>query len=395
MRLGILASHPIQYQAPIFRALSRRVDLTVFFAHRQTPEQQAAAGYGVAFDWDVDLTAGYRSVFLENIAANPGVAKFGGCDTPSVGAKIRQAGCDVVLLMGWNLKSYHQALWAARARGIPVLVRGDSQLTTPRDPLKRAIKSIVYPLLLAQFRGALYVGARSRDYYKRYGVPNHRLFFAPHCVDEDFFRSRATAEAGLELRRRLKIDVNHKVVLFVGRLVPFKRPGDIVEAIHLIGAEGGRIVLLVAGSGELAADLKQLADERGVRLRMMGFQNQKDLPSIYAASDVLVLPSDANETWGLVVNEALVSGTPAIVSDKVGCADDLGGDGVACRRYRVGDASGLASALCDVFRDPPSSAKINALARVHGLSTAVEGVVDAARWAANPPSQSLRTPNAG
>ena len=78
MRIGILASHPIQYQAPLFRALASEVDLTVYFAHRQSAEDQAKAGYGVAFDWDVDLMSGYTSEFLHNRSKNPDVYSFSG-----------------------------------------------------------------------------------------------------------------------------------------------------------------------------------------------------------------------------------------------------------------------------------------------------------------------------
>src|SRR6266536_208125 len=84
MRLGILTSHPIQYQAPWFRALAKVVDLEVFFAHRQSAAEQGKAGFGVAFDWDVDLLCGYRHQFLKNVASRPGVDHFFGCDTPEV-----------------------------------------------------------------------------------------------------------------------------------------------------------------------------------------------------------------------------------------------------------------------------------------------------------------------
>src|SRR2546423_13812569 len=84
MRVGILASHPIQYQAPWFRGLAQVTDITVFFAHRQTAAEQAEAGFGVAFDWDVNLLAGYRHVFLRNVSTSPSVNEFGGCDTPEI-----------------------------------------------------------------------------------------------------------------------------------------------------------------------------------------------------------------------------------------------------------------------------------------------------------------------
>ena len=71
VRIGLLASHPIQYHAPLFRELAQRCDLTVYFAHRQTPEGQAAAGFGLPFEWDIDLLSGYRHRFLHNNAKSP------------------------------------------------------------------------------------------------------------------------------------------------------------------------------------------------------------------------------------------------------------------------------------------------------------------------------------
>ena len=64
MRLGVLATHPIQYHAPLYRALAQELDLTVYFAHEQTAEGQAAAGFGVACEWDVPLLDGYDYEFL-------------------------------------------------------------------------------------------------------------------------------------------------------------------------------------------------------------------------------------------------------------------------------------------------------------------------------------------
>ena len=68
-RIGFLVSHPIQYYAPIFRELAKRCDLTVYFAHQQTAEQQARAGFDVAFKWNVDLLSGYDGRFLVNSLA--------------------------------------------------------------------------------------------------------------------------------------------------------------------------------------------------------------------------------------------------------------------------------------------------------------------------------------
>ena len=171
MRLAVLTSHPIQYYAPLFRELSRDLDIHVFFAHKASPAEQAAAGFGQAFDWDVDLLAGYAHTFLQNVAKRPGTGHFSGCDTPGVGAELRNGRFDALLVLGWHLKSFVQGIAAAKRLGLPVLVRGDSHLGTPRSHLKTMVKRLAYPPLLRVFDGALYVGRRSRAYMSTMVIP--------------------------------------------------------------------------------------------------------------------------------------------------------------------------------------------------------------------------------
>ncbi len=374
-RLAIVASHPIQYQAPLFRSLAERVDLTVFFAHRATSADQAAAGFGVAFDWDVDLLSGYKHVFLRNIAAQPSLEHFSGCDTPEIGARLREGCFDAVLVTGWHLKTFVQALAAAKRMGLPTLVRGDSQLETPRSFWKRGMKAATYPMFLRLFDAALYVGERSRAYWLHYGYPPRRMHFSPHCVDNDWFAARATREARAALRGRLNIDEAAKVVLFAGKLVPFKRPLDVVAAAGRLRHKGQNVIVLVAGSGPLADELTRAAAAAGVSLHHLGFCNQSAMPAAYAASDVLVLPSDGGETWGLVANEALACGRPIILSGAVGSAPDLAGDGRVGRVFPTGNIDALAVALGDILRDPPSRASIAAKSEAYSIGAAVDGIM--------------------
>ncbi len=373
-RLAAIVSHPIQYCAPLFRTLSERVDLHVFFGQTLTPAQQAGAGFDTPFDWDVDLLSGYTSTFLTNVARRPGPGHFLGCDTPEVGTRLREGGFDAVLVLGWYLKTFIQATWAAKRLGLPVLVRGDSQLATPRGPATRAAKALGYPPLLRAFDAALYVGQRSRAYYEHYHYPSERLFFSPHCVDTDWFAARAT-EAGRALRVRLGIAPEDKVVLFAGKLLPFKRPLDVIEAC--VGLAGVRV--MIAGSGELERAMVERAAALDVALHPMGFLNQTEMPAAYAAADMLVLPSTGRETWGLVANEALACGVPIVVSDAVGCAPDLAGDGLAGRVFPLGDIASLRQAIATVIDAPPSPEAIAVKASAHGLAAAVEGVEEALR----------------
>ena len=377
--LAVVASHPVQYYAPLFRELARRVDLTVYYGHRASQSDQAKAGFGVGFEWDVDLLSGYHHEFLDNVAKLPELGRFEGVDTPEIGHKLRSGRFDAVLVLGWYLKCFLQTLWAAKRLGIPVLVRGDSHLETPRSPLKRLAKQALYPIFLRQFDAALIVGARNRAYWHRYGYPQSRMFASPHCVDTTWFASRGTAGAATELRQRLGISQNAPVALFAGKLVDFKRPGDLIVAAADARRKGVAVEVLIAGSGPLEVDLRALAARHDVPLHMLGFCNQSQMPAAYAASDVLILPSNGRETWGLVVNEALACGTPVILSDAVGCAQDFAGKGGAARTFRMGDTAGCSEVLCETLARPPCDEVINKINQEYSIEAAVAGIIQAAQ----------------
>jgi len=376
-RLGILASHPIQYQAPLFRELTRHVDLTVYFAHRQTAAGQAAAGFNVAFEWDVDLLGGYEHRFLQNRARHPSTDRFSGCDTPEIAEEIRRGEFDAFLVTGWYLKSYWQAIRACRRHGVPVMVRGDSQLGTLRGPLKQALKEIVYPRLLRQFDACLYVGQRNREYLEHYGVAADRLFFSPHCIDNEAFASRAMGVDRTVSRERLGIQASQKAVLFVGKLLEGKRPEDLVEVLGQLRSQGVDVCGVFAGDGLLRERLAALGDETNVPLVFLGFRNQTELPEAYVCADVMVLPS-GSETWGLVVNESLACGTPVVVSDTVGCAPDMVIEGQTGAVYPMGDVDALSQALERALRIPRDASAIAAKSDAYSIERAAEGIMTAA-----------------
>jgi glycosyltransferase involved in cell wall biosynthesis len=371
-RLAVVVSHPIQYYAPLFRELAGRCELVVFFAQKVSAEQQGAAGFGGAFDWDVDLLSGYEAEFLDNVSRRPGPSRFSGADTPEVGKKLADGRFDAVLVMGWYLKSFIQAVWSAKRLGLPVMVRGDSQIGG--GGAKALAKSMAYPALLRVFDAALYVGQRSREFYRTYGYPESRLHFSPHCVDTDWFAGRATADAGAALRARLGLEPADKAILFAGKLLPFKRPLDILEAWPRMTS---RPHILIAGSGELETALAERTAAIGAPLHRLGFLNQTEMPAAYAAADLLALPSTRRETWGLVANEALACGAPVVVSDACGCAPDLAADGVAGRMFPMGDVAALAGAVDAVLADPPAAAAIAARSAAYGLAAAADGVAAA------------------
>lgn len=346
MRIGIVTSHPIQYQAPLFRALAQRVDLTVYFAHRATGKDQAEAGFDVAFDWDTDLSSGFRHVFLNNVSRQPSITRFAGCDTPSIGNILAADKVDVLAVYGWHLKSYLQATRAGRSLGIPVIARTDSDLGTPRPLLKRALKAVAYPIFLRQYAAFLPSGTRSVEYLRHYHVPQSRIRVVPYCIDVEAFMSAAAharAERG-RLRAEFGATANERIVLFVGKLIQRKAVPVLIAALALLAGSGRSVRLVIAGSGPLAGEILEMANARRLPVTFAGFVNQSRMPEVYAAADVLVLPSYI-DTWGLAVNEAFACGVPAIVSDRVGCAPDLIMEGLTGTVVPTGNVEALAKAL--------------------------------------------------
>ena len=354
-RLAVVVSHPVQYHAPWFRALAKVTDLEVFFCHRQDAAGQAAAGFGVEFEWDVPLLDGYKHTWLVNTARHPNVSSFFGCDTPELADRLRTGAFDACIVSGWYLKSYMQAILGSQRAGIRVIARGDSQLATSRSPVWRAVKYVPYRKLLRSIDAHLYVGKANRAYLEHYGVSDAQLFFAPHFVDNEFFatRARAARAAGdvQDIRRQLEIPERAIVFAFAGKFIDKKRPADLIHALSIAHKSDSNIWGMLIGSGPLESELSALASSLAVPVRFAGFRNQTEIPAHLAASDALVLPSDGGETWGLVVNEAMACGLPAIVSDAVGCAADLVEPGKTGYQFPLADIGRLATSIETLARD--------------------------------------------
>jgi glycosyltransferase involved in cell wall biosynthesis len=378
LRLGVLATHPIQYFSPLYRRLAEtpEVELRVYYAHRPTPEEQGV-GFGVAFEWDVDLLDGYDHRFLRNVAARPDTEHFTGCDTPEIAEIVERERFDAFLVNGWQVRSYWQAMLACWRAGTPVLVRSDSQLPTDRSALKRTVKRALYPRFLGRVEAGLATGTRSAEYFRYYGA--QRVVRSPHFVDNARFRAEAASARSRreELRRGWGIPRDAFVLLFAGKLVEKKRPADVVRAVARSGR--GDVHVLVAGEGELRGDVEREARALGVGLHVAGFMNQSRIAEAYAAADAIVVPSDARETWGLVVNEAMASGLPALVSRDAGCSVDLVLEGRTGHTFDCGDVESLGALVAGLAADRHRSRAMGAAASAHierfSVDAAAEGVL--------------------
>lgn len=384
MRLAILSTHPIQYHSAWFRALAARpgLDLHVYYCHKATPQEQAGAGFGVAFDWDVPLLEGYPHTFLKNVAYSAGHGRFNGFDTPEIKEIIRRCQYDAVVVNGWHYKSAWQAIWACWKSKVKVMVRGDSHLHTPRGMAKRAVKSFAYRRFIPRFDACLAAGQWSREYFLHYGALPERIFLVPHAIDNRRFQIEAECleRCRPDLRKEKELDGNAIVFMFSGKFILKKRPMDFVRAIERAVQRNPQIQGLMVGDGPLRASCEDVVRERKVPIRFTGFLNQSQIIKAYVASDALVLPSDGGETWGLVVNEAMACARPCIVSDRVGCGPDLVVQQETGSIFPLGNVEVLANSMLELAEHPKRMISMGIAARSglinYSVETAVDGIVE-------------------
>lgn len=386
-KLGILSSHPIQYYSPIYKALSSHpdIELKVYYCHNQTASDQSDAGFNVDFEWDIALLEGYEYKFLNNVSSKPNVNKFFGCDTPEIKKIIKNFHFDAFIVHGWYLKSFWQAIISCRETNTPIMIRGDSQLVTKRTLVKRVLKYPLYRLLISRFNAYLNVGSRSKEYYLNYGANKKNIFFSPHCVDNEYFinESKKLTKEKPSIRKELSISEDSFIFLFVGKLIDKKRPLDFVRAINKAQKINSKIFGLIVGDGILRKIVEDEITKYSSNIRMLGFLNQSEIVKAYSASDCLILPSDGGETWGLVVNEAMACGLPAIVSDTVGCSPDLILEGKTGQVYSLGDTNSLANKIKEMSdRDTLNIMGKNAKNHIkhYSVENSIKGIIDSLKY---------------
>lgn len=382
MRLAIVTTHPIQYYAPWFRWIARHssIELKVFYLWDREASANRDPGFGRAVAWDLPLLEGYDYEFVPNTSRKPGSDRFWGIRNAELGKRIAEWNPDAALLVGYRYASMMQLIVRSKARrGFPLLIRGDSHRLVETansergsrnlraSAMKSDVKRKVIQRIYSRFDAFLYVGRANRDYFRVHGVPDEKLFFSPHAVDnERFFAAELVAKnQARSWRAELGIPEEHLLILFAGKFEDKKRPLELLAAFEQIqrperqgagdrGQSSGcgyPTSLLFVGNGHLEEELRRRA-ALIPNVFFAPFQNQTEMPRTYAACDLFVLPSfGPEESWGLAVNEAMCMGKAVIVSSHVGCASDLVDNGVNGLVFEAGEVQALTNALREALSD--------------------------------------------
>ncbi len=347
--LVVVETHPVQHHASIYRAVQSQFGIPVTAVYGA---DFSAAGYldpefGVAFSWDTDLLAGYSHLFLSRIA-DGGAGRPADITGQGLTRALRGAHPAAILIPGHRHRFYRRAALVALRRHMPMMLRAETIGNGPQRSPRRLVRDAYLRVVYAGCDAFLYIGERARRHYERFGIEADQLFFSPYSADPTPFSTSEEERAQLRplTRRALRIGENALVLLFSGKLVARKEPVRIAEAVRALNRPFGEIVVVYVGEGLLHEQIAQCATfDPPVDVRFVGLRNQRELSGYYHAADMLVLPSRRDEPWGVVVNEALHHGVPCVVSDAVGCADDLVEPGETGFVFKAGDTDALARAI--------------------------------------------------
>lgn len=351
IRIAVVNSHPIQYFAPLYAYLNSQPDLevTALYLSNVSIRGGKDAGFGREVKWDLDLLAGYQYKFIGKTFAQNILQSFWSLVAPELWWEIRSENYDALWLYGHQYAANFVALAAAKSKGIPVLMRGETHLGLKRTLAKRALRRPVMNLLYRSCDRFLAIGTANKNFYRAMGIPPDRIFLTPYAVDNDrFIRSANLAKRDrAEVRAQCGIPEAEPVILYAAKLTQRKHPEHLLEAANRLRSLTGRShSILMVGSGELEAPLQAYCRDHGLtHVKFCGFRNQTEMPQFYAACDIFVLPSE-NEPWGLAINEAMCAGLPIVTTKEVGCVLDLVSDGVNGFTYQTGDVPALSNALC-------------------------------------------------
>jgi glycosyltransferase involved in cell wall biosynthesis len=304
MKLVATFGSPSPYNTPILNALARQVDLHVVYLSHQDRVSGFDDSLGVnpdfdhSFHWSKLVHAPSTDLQFE---LSVGLAR-----------RMRKLEPDAILVSTWKPAMLEPLLWS-RWSGRAAVMWGES--TRMSGLMRGGMSNRVRRLFVRSVDAYVTSGTQATAYLTELGVTRDRIVTS--CVPAARMpptADRANRSPGDPVR-----------FLFVGRLIPRKRPLEVIEAFAPVRAALPLATLTVVGGGELEADVRQAA-ARVAGVEFIGRREGEELAHVYANTDVLVLPA-LREVWGVVVNEALSHGLYVVASDQVGSAHDLLDDG--------------------------------------------------------------------
>lgn len=317
MKIGFVTNLRAPYRTLQLNEFSKinNVNITTYYCNDKTRNRKWKTGDKIEFD-EIDLEGikifnkyGYINKGILNIVKNN----------------------DLILIGGYEQPTYILISMLCRLLKKPYILVFDGISTNRLSEKENFIKKYLKSIVISNSKYIMGNGTVSKRYFNEvFKYPSEKIYNQYLTVDSDkinmLYKNKDRYRR--EYREKLNIKETDKVLIYSGRLVDIKNVQSVIKAIAKI--ERNDITFLITGGGILESELKFLSKSLGVRTIITGFiSEQEELFKHYFVGDALILPS-TYEPWGLVVNEAMFSGLPVIVSNVCGCSIDLvnkGGNG--------------------------------------------------------------------
>lgn len=398
----VFATHPVQYQVPLWRSLVASLGSDRVLVVYLTQFGQEGSRFDCEFDmdvtWDSDLDSGFVKRWVRTGSKNVDGRLTSAVSFFELIQLFVSMRPKFVLINGWNHIGYWQvALLAKLYPKCQLMLRAEARESRCKNKL---LKQKLLSFFLRGVDHFFYIGNESKKFYLNRSINSKSMSFAPYSVDPDVFYSKVLTPAH-KVRTDLEIGAIGGVsnefrfrILFVGKLIDKKRPLDVIKGAARFSLRNNiKVVVTFIGEGYLKSKMQEIVRGKEdltdnyvrqslhdkLEIKLIGFVNQTQLTGCYNAADVLVLPSDERETWGLVVNEAYQCGTGAIVSDRVGCASDLVRPVSPDFVFRFGDPDALEASLAAFLKAPARAEVLKNLTDKYSMATACATILEQLR----------------
>ncbi|HEX2233418.1 MAG TPA: glycosyltransferase family 4 protein [Thermoleophilaceae bacterium] len=344
-RCAILPPVPVPYREPLFARLAERgrIEPIVIYQAGGQP------GWDQRPEW-FPAEHGYRARALRSWQrGRPGRSSM--IVPRGLGGALRSARPDCVVSWEYGPATLRALAWC-RLRGRPLVIF--SELTEHAERELSPRRRRLHGLLASRAAGFVVASSAARRRLEAMGVGPDRVEVALQSADVDRFAraaaSRSTPEGG-----PVKL-------LSVGRLVPDKNLGTLIDAFADAGLDPGEAELELRGTGPLEQELKQLAAQRGAAVRIDGYASPDELPELYAQAGALLLVS-TYEPFGVTMREGAAAGLPLICSRVAGAVGDVAVEGENALLVDPHDRGQIADALRRIVRDGELRARLAAGSR--------------------------------
>lgn len=303
MKITIVTNIPAPYRLPIYEKIAQKYgdDFLVIFAAKSESNRK----------WDLEKFK-FRNQFLkENV-----IAKKDGYNyihnNLDVFKHLRKFNPDVVITTGYNPTHLYAWLYTVffRKKHIP-MTDGWIESEKHLSYIHKAIRKIVFATSNA-FIGA---SKNSLDLFRSYGISDEKLFQSHLCIDNTKFQSDN------------KLVDREYDLMFSGQFTERKLPLFFAEIVEKVLKHIPSIKVLILGDGPLKEEFFLKLDNANINYHYAGFVKQKELQKYYSSSKLFLFTTRL-DPWGVVVNEAMASGTPVFTTPYAGVINDLLLDGV-------------------------------------------------------------------